>query len=70
MENIDRIEKKLDTIDKKLGAIIKINLLRAIYPKKKLDLYDDKLLKDLIDMGIEQQLISDIQELLRKWEEE
>ena len=70
MENIDRIEKKLDAIDMKLGAIIKISLLRAVYPKAKLDLYDDKLLKDLIDMGIEQQIISDIQELLRKWEEE
>ena len=70
MENIDRIEKKLDAIDMKLGAIIKINLLRAVYPKDKLDFYDDKLLKDLIDMGIDQQIISEIQELLRKWEEE
>jgi len=70
MENMDKIVEKLDAIDMKLGAIIKINLLRAVYPKDKLDLYDDQLLKDLVDMGIEQQIISDIQELLRKWEEE
>lgn len=67
---MEEISKVLKAIDKKLGAIIKINLLRAIYPKKKLDLYDDELLKDLIDMGIDQEIISDIQELLRKWEEE
>ena len=70
MENIGKILKKLDAIDMKLSAIIKINLLRAVYPKDRLDLYDDELLKDLIDMGIDQQIISEIQELIRKWDEE
>ncbi len=70
MDNIDKIVKKLDAIDMKLGAIIKINLLRAIYPKEKLDLYDDELLKDLVEMGIDQQIIAELQEFLRKWEEE
>lgn len=70
LEKMSEVLEKLKAIEKKLDAIIKINLIRAIYPKEKLDLYDDEFLKDLIDLGIDAQIIAEIQEFHRKWEEE
>lgn len=66
----NEVLEKLVILERKLDALIKVNLIRAVYPKEKLDLYDDEFLKDLIGLGIDTQTIADIQEFHRKWEEE
>lgn len=70
MDNSNEMMKKIDGINQKLETLIKINLIRAIYPKKKLDVYDVELLKDLIGIGVDQDTITVLQELITKWEEE
>ena len=70
MGESQELMKKIDGIHEKLDTLIKISLLRAVYPKAKLDIYDVETLQDLIGIGVQQDVITVLQELITKWEAE